>query len=78
LGSPALGSGLIGFPTSTSPCSISVAFAVIYELAGGERARTTLEELKEWMIAHNGAVMAVLFLVFGVVLISKGLGPLSV
>lgn len=58
--------------------SISVAFAVIYEFVGGERAKTTLDELKEWMTAHNSAVMAVLFLVFGVVLISKGMGPLSV
>ena len=58
--------------------SISVAFAVIYELVGGERAKATLDEMKEWMTVHNSAVMAVLFLVFGVVLISKGLGPLSV
>jgi uncharacterized membrane protein YagU involved in acid resistance len=58
--------------------SISVAFAVIYEFVGGERAKATLDELKEWMTAHNSAVMAVLFLVFGVVLISKGMGPLSV
>ena len=58
--------------------SSSVAFAVVYDLVGGEKARTTLDELKEWMTAHNNAVMSVLFLVFGVVLISNGMGPLSV
>ncbi len=57
--------------------SLSVAFAVVYELFGGEGARSTLNELKEWMTEHNAAVMAVLFLVFGVVLISQGIGLLS-
>ncbi len=33
--------------------------------------------MKEWMTEHNAAVMAVLFLVFGVVLISQGIGLLS-
>ena len=58
--------------------SLSVGFAVIYELVGGEGAKATLDELKAWMTEHNNAVMAVLFLVFGVVLISKGIGLLSV
>jgi threonine/homoserine/homoserine lactone efflux protein len=57
--------------------SLSILFAVVYELAGGERARASLDEMKGWMTEHNAAVMAVLFLVFGVVLISKGIGLLS-
>jgi hypothetical protein len=57
--------------------SISVAFAVVYEFVGGAKARATLDDMKTWMTEHNNAVMAVLFLVFGVVLISKGLGLLS-
>jgi threonine/homoserine/homoserine lactone efflux protein len=57
--------------------SLSVAFAGVYELVGGEGARSTLDELKTWMTDHNAAVMAVLFLVFGVVLISQGIGLLS-
>ena len=56
--------------------SISVAFAVLYEFVGGAKARATLDDLKAWMTEHNSAVMAVLFLVFGVVLIAKGLGRL--
>jgi hypothetical protein len=33
--------------------------------------------LTGWLSAHNGAVMAVLFLVFGVVLFSEGLRGLT-
>ncbi len=45
---------------------------------GGEPEELAkLDELKAWLSLHNTAVMAVLFLVFGVVLISKGLGLLT-
>jgi hypothetical protein len=57
--------------------SLSIVFAVAYDLFGGERAHASLEGMKAWMTVHNAAVMAVLFLVFGVVLISKGIAPLS-
>ncbi len=57
--------------------SLTIAGPVVYYLAGGEGARSTLTELKGWLGAHNAAVMTVLFLVFGVDLIAKGLGPLS-
>ncbi len=33
--------------------------------------------MKNWLALHNDAVMAVLFLVFGVNLIAKGLPPLT-
>ncbi len=57
--------------------SVSVAGAVLYDLFGGTGAKAKLDELKSWMTLHSAAVMAVLFLVFGVVLIAKGIGPLS-
>jgi hypothetical protein len=57
--------------------SSSILFAVGYELVGGEKAQHTLNHMKDWMNEHNHAVMAVLFLVFGVVLIAKGVGLLS-
>jgi Sap, sulfolipid-1-addressing protein len=53
--------------------SLTIAGPVVWYLLGGEKAKTTLNELKGWLAAHNDAVMAVLFLVFGVDLISKGL-----
>ena len=57
--------------------SLTIAGPVVYYLVGGESAKGALTELKGWLGAHNAAVMTVLFLVFGVDLIAKGLGPLS-
>jgi threonine/homoserine/homoserine lactone efflux protein len=66
--------GLIAFVVIAS---LSVAFAVGYYLLGGASAKEHLDELKAWLSMHNAAVMAVLFLVFGVVLIAKGLDLLT-
>jgi len=57
--------------------SLSIVIPVAYNLFGGEHARANLDDMKVWLTVHNSAVMAVLFLVFGVVLISRGIGPLS-
>jgi hypothetical protein len=57
--------------------SLSIAGPVIYYLLGGEKAATELNQLKDWLGRHNDAVMAILFLVFGVALIAKGLEPLA-
>lgn len=54
--------------------SLAVIAAVLYAQVGGERARRSLDEAKQWLTVHNGAVMAVLYLVFGTVLIGQGLG----
>jgi len=57
--------------------SLTIATPVFYYLLGGDKAKTQLDELKGWLGVHNAAVMAVLFLVFGVDLIAKGLPPLT-
>jgi hypothetical protein len=57
--------------------SLTIAGPVGYYLVGGEKAKTTLDELKNWLVANNATVMTVLFLVIGVVLISNGLAPLT-
>ena len=57
--------------------SITIAGPVVYYLLGGEHAKAKLDELKDWLALHNAAVMAVLFLVFGVDLIAKGLPPVT-
>jgi hypothetical protein len=49
----------------------------VYYLFGGDRAKATLDEMKEWLATHNAAVMTVLFLVFGVKLIAEGLPVLG-
>ncbi|MCJ7673514.1 MAG: GAP family protein [Acidimicrobiia bacterium] len=57
--------------------SLTIIIPIAYALIGGESARTTLEGWKAWLSVNNAAVMAVLFLVFGVVLLSQGLGPIT-
>jgi hypothetical protein len=71
------GDAVVALVVFVAVSSLSILFAVGYELVGGDRARNTLEQMKEWMTEHNHAVMAVLFLVFGVVLIAKGIGLLA-
>jgi threonine/homoserine/homoserine lactone efflux protein len=57
--------------------SVTIIAPVVYYLAGGDRARGNLDTMKGWLAVHDAAVMTVLFLVFGVALIAKGLGPLT-
>jgi threonine/homoserine/homoserine lactone efflux protein len=57
--------------------SLTIAGPVLYYLIGGERAKTQLDSVKGWLAVHNDAVMTVLFLVFGVNLIAKGIPQLT-
>jgi hypothetical protein len=57
--------------------SLTIAVPVVYAAFGGEKARAALDSAKAWLGTHAAAVMAVLFLVFGIDLISKGLPPLT-
>src|SRR3954453_14350230 len=51
--------------------SLTIAGPVVYYLAGGERAKARLDTVEGWLVVHNGAVMTVLFVVFGANLIAK-------
>jgi hypothetical protein len=57
--------------------SLTIIGPVVYYELGGARARSGLNELKDWLGVHNDAVMAVLFVVLGAALIAKGLAPLT-
>lgn len=57
--------------------SLSVAAPVLIYLIMGEKASKTLDGWKTWLIANNGTVMFILFLVFGVVLVGKGISGLT-
>lgn len=57
--------------------SLTIAGPVLFYLVGGDRAKTRLDSVKGWLAVHNDAVMMVLFLVFGVNLIAKGIPQLS-
>jgi hypothetical protein len=71
------GEAAVGLIVFILLASAGIAVPVIFYLAGGERATSVLDGWKSWLSAHNGAVMAVLFLVFGVVLFSEGLRGLT-
>jgi threonine/homoserine/homoserine lactone efflux protein len=57
--------------------SLTIAGPVVYYLLGGQQAKTRLDSAESWLAAHNNAVMTVLFLIFGVSLIAKGIPPLT-
>jgi threonine/homoserine/homoserine lactone efflux protein len=57
--------------------SLGVLLPVIVYLALGSRARTLLDRFKDWMVANTGAIMAVVFLVIGVLLIADGVSALG-
>lgn len=53
--------------------SSTVGLAVLVYLLGGEKAERVLTSWKAWLTHNNATVMAVLFLVFGAVVIGKGI-----
>ena len=53
--------------------SLSVAIPVLLYLILGSRAEHALTEMKEWLIANNATVMAVLFLVLGAKVLGDGI-----
>lgn len=55
---------------------ISVAAPVIVYLVMGVKAQPMLNSWKAWLTHNNSTVMMLLCLVFGIVMISKGLGTL--
>ncbi|MGO8950485.1 MAG: GAP family protein [Ktedonobacterales bacterium] len=57
--------------------SITVGGPVLYFLVARSRATPTLSAWKAWLSANNATVMGLLFLVFGAVLLGKGIGGLT-
>jgi Sap, sulfolipid-1-addressing protein len=56
--------------------SLGIAVPVALYFLGGVSAARALDDLRTWLNTNNATVMAVLLLVIGVVLFSKGLGGL--
>lgn len=77
--------GSAGLPVGQEIASLAI-FVVIATLGllaplavfplGGERAKTTLGNRKEWAAQHNVAVTAVLFFVLGLKLLGDGISIL--
>ncbi len=57
--------------------SVAIAGPVGYHAVGGDRAKETLDEMLAWLADRNAAVMATLFVVFGVKLTADGLPVLG-
>ena len=55
---------------------ISVIVPVQYYFVAGASAQKTLTGWKTWLAANNGAIMIVMFLIFGAKLVGAGLGGL--
>lgn len=57
--------------------SAAVIVAVGYASSGVAGVRQRLEEAKAWLALHNGSLVAVLYVVFGALLVSRGLGSVT-
>ena len=53
-----------------------VAIPAVAYAAAGERAKPSLDRWKTWVVAHNDAIMFVVFLVYGSLFVGKGIGGL--
>jgi threonine/homoserine/homoserine lactone efflux protein len=71
------GEAAVGLIVFVVIASLTIAVPVVFSLTGGERAAHVLDGWRVWLAAHNTAMMAVLFLVFGAVLFSQGLRGLT-
>jgi hypothetical protein len=54
--------------------SLGVAAPIVAVLMLGERSKGVLDGWKAWLARNNAAMLAVIFLLFGVILIGKGIG----
>ncbi len=57
--------------------SLTIALPVLINLFMGARSAKILDSWKVWLTANNSTVMFILLLVFGVVLLGKGIAGLS-
>ena len=53
--------------------SLSVALPIGVHLVLGDRAQAPLRRAEAWLTTHNATIMAVVVLVIGALLLSKGL-----
>ena len=57
--------------------SLTVAGPVVLFLLAPDRMQPMLDRWKAWLITNNATVMGVLLLVFGVILLGKGISGLA-
>lgn len=57
----------------TGLASLGVALPVLLFMSGGDTAKQTVDQWRHWLMRHKKSVMAVLFFVFGMALLIRGL-----
>ncbi len=60
----------------TLVASLTIAVPVVIALVAGDRVRTALGALHDWLVRENAVIMAVVFVVLAAVVIGKGLPAL--
>src|SRR5829696_7257235 len=60
----------VGLAVFITVASAGIAVPVVFALVGGDHAARVLDGWRAWLSEHTSALMAVLFLVFGVLLFS--------
>jgi Sap, sulfolipid-1-addressing protein len=53
--------------------SLGIATPVSLYFMAGESAKRILNNWKTWLVANNSAVMAIMFLIFGIIIFSEGM-----
>ena len=67
------GEEAIAYAIFVAVATIGVALPVVLAIALGERSRELLDDLKDWLAAHNAAIMTVLMVVIGSKLIGDAI-----
>jgi threonine/homoserine/homoserine lactone efflux protein len=73
----AIGQQIVVYVIFVLIAAVGVGAPVLLYFALGERSRQLLDSLKTWMARNNAAIMAVLFLIFGVKLIGDAISGLT-
>jgi uncharacterized membrane protein YidH (DUF202 family) len=63
---------IVSLTLFTGMASLGVAIPVLLFMSGGDAAKLTVEQWRQWLMKHKKGVMAVLFFVFGVALLVRG------
>ena len=71
------GEEAIAFAVFALIATAGVGAPVVLSIVLGARARTLLDELKDWLAANNAVIMAVLLLVLGAKLLGDAISGLA-
>ncbi len=73
----AVGQALLAIVVFTVVAVSTVVLPVLVFLVVGARAEDTFDRLKGWLLRHNAAVLAVIWLVLGIVFVYEGIAAIN-